>query len=73
MTTDTDTYTLPITIGNVLRVEIRIPETFSSEARTVEHTVQVTGLRTSACNGYLIPVFEAMKLDGAWEQTQAAN
>jgi len=67
MTTDTDTCTLPITIGNVLRVEIRIPATFSSEARTVEHTVQVTGLRKSACNGYLIPVFEAMKLDGAWD------
>jgi len=67
MTTDTDTCTLPITIGNVLRVEIRIPATYSSEAQTVEHTVQVTGLRKSACNGYLIPVFEAMKLGGEWD------
>jgi hypothetical protein len=64
---------VPVMIGNVMRVLVSIPASGGAESRTVQHTVQVTGLRWCDCNGYLIPVFDALKLNGVWEQTQPAN
>mgnify|MGYP000200140315 CR=1 FL=1 len=70
METDANICAVPVMIGNVMRVLVSIPASDGAESRTVEYTVQVTGLRWCDCNGYLIPVFDAFKLNGVWEQTQ---
>jgi hypothetical protein len=67
MAADANMCAVPVMIGNVMRVLVSIPAIDGAEPQTVQHTVQVTGLRWCDCNGYLIPVFEAMKLGGEWD------
>jgi len=64
MTADSNMCAVPVMIGSVIRVLVSIPASDGAESQTVEHTVQVTGLRWRDCNGYLIPVFDAIKLHG---------
>ena len=53
---------VPIMIGDVMQVSISVPWKDGGKTQTVDHMVRVTGLRWSDCNGYLIPVFEAIPM-----------
>jgi hypothetical protein len=54
-------------VGDVMQVSISVPWKDGGKTQTVDHMVRVTGLRWSDCNGYLIPVFDAIPMQEVLE------